>query len=89
MDLYYKEAITWSVITSAEFSSRYYGKGFLFDHAAASYFAKDNLKENYILGFLNTTISQYMLNVYNPTLNTGADILLRMPVILKIIEGRK
>lgn len=44
MDLYFKDAITWSVITSENFSSRYYEKGFLFDHAAASFFCYEKKK---------------------------------------------
>lgn len=83
MNLYYKEALTWSVITSGTFSSRYYGNGFLFDHAAASYFTNSNISKMCILGFLNSKIAQYILNIINPTLNTGADVILRFPIIKK------
>lgn len=80
MNLYYKEALTWSVITSGLFSSRYYGNGFLFDHAAASFFVNNNDNRNNVLAFLNSKVCQLMLNIINPTLNTGADVLLRMPI---------
>ena len=80
LDLYYKEAITWSVITSATFSSRYYGEGFLFDHAAASYFASPETSKYCVLGYLNTKVTQFSLNILNPTLNTGADVLLKFPL---------
>ena len=82
MDLYYKPALTWSVITSGLFSCRWYGKGFLFDHAAASYFVFNKKYEKYLLGFLDSCISQLILKIINPTLNTGADVLCKFPVIL-------
>jgi len=80
MDLYYKPAITWSVITSALLSSRYYDEGYLFDHAAASLFVNLEQNKRFVLGFLNTNIAQYLLNIINPTLNTGAEIILKLPL---------
>ena len=82
MDLYFKPAITWSVITSGNFSSRYYGEGFLFDHAAASLFVNQSVPEKYILAFINSKVAQEILNMINPTINTGADVILRLPIYL-------
>lgn len=79
MDLYYKPAITWSAITSGLFNSRYYDSGFLFDHAAASLFMYDKDNTFSMLGFLNSKPCQYILNMLNPTINTGADVVLRIP----------
>lgn len=83
MNLYYRPAITWSAITSFKFNSRYYGKGFLFDHAAASLFVEDQVLEKNILGYLNTKVAQYILDILNPTINTGADSVLKMPLLDK------
>lgn len=88
MNLYYKAAITWSVITSSIFSSRYYGTGFLFDHAAASYFCEGNVSEQCVLAFLNSKVAQFMLNIINPTINTGADVLLKLPFIDEIKNNK-
>lgn len=87
MDLYYKSAITWSAITSSLFNSRYYGNGFLFDHAAASLFLNDLTNVNYILGLLNTKVAQYILSMINPTINTGADVVAKIPI--KFIDENK
>lgn len=84
MDLYYQEAVTWSAITSALLNSRYYGKGFLFDHAAASLFSNDINKKEFFLGFLNTKVAQELLLLINPTLNTGADVVAKLPIIFKL-----
>ncbi len=82
MHLYYQPAITWSVITSGKFNSRFYGKGFLFDHAAASMFMNNKNYEDYVLGFLNTIAAQEIMNIMNPTLNTGAEVVLKMPLLI-------
>lgn len=87
MDLYYKSAITWSAITSSLFNSRYYGNGFLFDHAAASLFLNELTNVNYILGLLNTKVTQYILSMINPTINTGADVVAKIPI--KFIDENK
>ena len=82
MDLYYKPAITWSAITSGLFNARYYGIGNLFDHAAASLFLNDESLQTAVLGFLNTNACQYIIHMLNPTMNTGADIVTRIPIYL-------
>ena len=79
MNLYYRPAITWSAITSALFNARVYGVGFLFDHAAASLFIHNKEDEYFALGYLNTNVGQYILSMINPSINTGADDVSRMP----------
>lgn len=80
LDLYYKPAITWSVITSSKFNCRFYGNGFLFDHAAASLFVNNIEDRSYFLGFMNSNTFNYILGMINPTMNTGADVVLRLPI---------
>ncbi len=81
IDLYYRPAITWTVLTTGKFCARYYGKGFLFDHAAASLFTNET-NYPYYLGFMNTRVANYILDMINPTLNTGADVVLKLPIIV-------
>lgn len=80
MYLYFKPALTWSAITSGMFNARYYEKGFLFDHASASLFMNDNNLEKYILALLNSNLGQFILSIINPTINTGADVVSKVPV---------
>ena len=63
------KALTWSKITSGTFSSRFCKGGFLFDDAAAICYNKNISILKYCLGFLNSTVAQFTLNVLNPTLN--------------------
>ena len=79
MDLYYKPGISWNAITSTKFSSRYYGKGALFEHASCSLFS-DN--KEYILALLNSNVFSYIMKILNPTINTGADVVSAVPLIL-------
>lgn len=80
MNLYYKPALTWTVLTTGKFCARYYGKGFLFDHAAASLFPHKKDLYPFMLGYMNTNVANYILDMINPTLNTGADVVMRMPM---------
>lgn len=89
LNLYFRRAITWSVITSSAFSSRRYDEGFLFDHAAASYFVKKEEEELGVLGYLNSKVAQFTLNIINPTINTGADVLLKFPLPREITKNKK
>lgn len=81
LNYYYKPGLTWTVLTTGKFCVRYYGKGFLFDHAAASLFSNDSNDELSSIAYMNTKVADFILNLINPTLNAGADVILRMPFI--------
>lgn len=82
MNLYFRPAITWNAISSGNFSSRYYGKGFLFEHAAASLFVNNKYNKEDFLAFLNTSVFNYILKILNPTLNTGAEVVSSVPILI-------
>lgn len=82
MNLYYKPAITWNAICSGKLSCRYYDKGFLFEHAAASLFVNSNYRFESFLAYLNTPVFQSILGILNPTLNTGAEVVSSIPIII-------
>lgn len=76
---YLKPCITWSDITSAQFSGRYCEGGFLFDVKGSSGFPNvDELL--YVLGFLNSKISQKCIKTLNPTITTQVGDMARIPV---------
>ena len=76
---YFQPAITWSDITSAAFSGRYCEKGFIFDIKGSSGFPEDD-KIFYILGFLNSSVSQKCIKILNPTVTTQVGDMARIPV---------
>lgn len=78
---YFKSGITWSDITSGSFSGRYCENGFLFDVQGSSSFPEES-KIMYVLGFLNSSVSQELLKMLNPTLHTQVGDLSRLPLVV-------
>ena len=76
--LYFHEGLTWNEVTSDSFSSRYYPQGLLFEHSGVSLFTESKLMK-YYLGFLNTPILSSYLNLLNPTLHNGAEVVAKVP----------
>lgn len=78
---YFKSGITWSDITSGSFSGRFCENGFLFDVQGSSSFPKKDILL-YVLGFLNSSVSQELLRMLNPTLHTQVGDLSRLPLVV-------
>ena len=78
---YFKEAVTWSLITSGGFSIRYREKGGIHDVSGMSAFTEDNRKLKYILGLMGTKISDYVFKMFNPTVNLQVGDFNNFPVI--------
>ena len=83
LNYFFKPAITWSDTTSANFSGRYCEKGFIFDIKGSSGFPKEkDLK--YIIGLLNSGVSQAFIKILNPTITTQVGDMSRIPVTLDV-----
>lgn len=80
-EYYFKEAITWSLITSGGFSIRYRESGSIHDVSGMSAFSEDKLRLKYILGIMGTKISNFVFNMLNPTVNLQAGDFNNFPVI--------
>jgi len=78
---YFKEAITWSKVTSGGFSIRYREKGSIHETAGMSVFSSDNKRLKYILGIISTKLSNYIFNIFNPTINLNTGDFELFPVI--------
>ncbi|EMA6342982.1 BREX-1 system adenine-specific DNA-methyltransferase PglX [Bacillus cytotoxicus] len=78
--LYFKNAITWSALTSSKTSFRYSNYHAIFDSAGSSMFP-DEINIKYYLALLNTKIVYDLLNMINPTLNFGAGTVGKIPII--------
>lgn len=77
---YYKPGITWSGVGQSIFGCRCYDTGFIFDSGANGFFVYD--KENYYFfaGCLNSNVTDYILKILNPTINTGSGTINRIPI---------
>ncbi len=77
-EYYFKEAVTWSFISSSRFGVRYSPTGSIFDVAGSSLFG-DNLE--YVLGFLGSKVAFYLLQLINPTMNYQIRDIKALPYI--------
>jgi type II restriction/modification system DNA methylase subunit YeeA len=79
-DYYFKESLTWSAVTSGKFSMRYVPKGFAFDQKGP--ILTSNEKDLYtLLGFMNSTIVQDLLDAISPTLDYSQGPISKIPSI--------
>ena len=79
IESYFKESISWSKVSSSNFSMRFYQKGLLFADAGMSYFSNENLK--YILGLSNSKLINKILSLLSPTLNFEVGHISNIPII--------
>jgi type II restriction/modification system DNA methylase subunit YeeA len=83
-EVYFKPAITWSKISSGNFSMRKMGVGHLFDISGCCAFDIENL--DYILAFSNSIICTKILQVISPTLNFEVAHIKSLPIVFKEVE---
>ena len=80
-NLYFKPLITWSAVSTGRFSCRICDGGALFDSGGSSIFVNHDLY--YILGLLNSKVSQYYLDISNATINYQPGDVAGIPIILQ------
>ena len=74
-------SISWTSISGGSPSFRF-GKNDVAESAGMSYFLKDKSNILYSLGFLNSRVSQFLLQILNPTVNYTAGTIESLPLIL-------
>ena len=82
-DYYFKEAITWPLITSGGLSVRYREYGSIHDVSGMSAFSNNRSSILYILGLLNTPVGNNILKILNPTINSQVGDFQHIPIIFK------
>lgn len=86
---YFREGITWTKLSSSNFSVRYKNNGFVFDDTGRSAFIKDNTVNKYITSFLCSKLSFIFLSYLNPTMTfTNEDISI-LPIIFSKNQSTK
>ncbi|MEK4216294.1 restriction endonuclease [Bacillus wiedmannii] len=79
---YYREGVNFSGSSSKGTSFRYMPKGNMFDNDAPLIFPKEDLNINYLIGFINTKLSSYIIRCLNPTVKTQVGDIKRVPFTL-------
>ena len=80
-DLYFRPLISWSKVTSGNFSVRSYPAGFIFADAGMSIFSEFPDVLGSMLGALNTNVTEQLAAAISPTLNYEVGIIRQLPFI--------
>lgn len=86
--LWWKQGISWNLICSKKQSFRLYNDDEIFNLAAPTLFFKNSDNILYSLGLFNTPISEYIIKLVNPTLNSNIGDILSIPYIIDDKKGR-
>ena len=79
---YFREAITWTEVSTGMFSCRYVPEGVLFGNGGpVSFFYNDYLK--YTLGFMNSKVVMGIMAYLAPTINYGPEQIKKLPIIIE------
>jgi hypothetical protein len=78
-DFYFQSGVTWSKISSGNFSARLQPQGFIFSDAGMTcYPPSDKLQK--VLAVLNAKVCRILLSAINPTINFQVGDIERLPV---------
>lgn len=81
--IWFREGVSWNHVTSIErFAARYLPDNMLFETAAPSIFFKDHETLLWVIGYLNTYVSEKILKLINPTMCTNVGDITMQPLIL-------
>jgi type II restriction/modification system DNA methylase subunit YeeA len=78
-EFYFKEGVSYSSITSSNFSARFVNKGCLFDSGGSTIFTNNDKITFNVLGILNSKILPVYMSVFNSTLNFQPGDIARIP----------
>ena len=79
-DYFTKEGLTWSTVSSSNFSVRDFKEGFIFDNGGCCIFSEKIIKME-LLALLNTKIFNKLFSEINPTINFQSGEISKVPVI--------
>lgn len=87
---YFKKGVTWSGMSSSFVSFRFSDPGFVFDSNKGPmiFHESDDYDFPFLLGFLNTKPTNYILNVVNPTVSTQIGDIVNLPSPNKSLKER-
>ncbi|WP_125584598.1 hypothetical protein [Lacticaseibacillus jixianensis] len=78
---YFREAITWSLITSGGFSMRFREPGSIHDVSGMSAFSDSHENLLLIMAVMNSKVGNYVLKMLNPTINLQVGNFSSFPVV--------
>lgn len=79
----FKKGLTWSGISSGNFSVRYVPANSMFDAKGPMGFAKDTNELESHIAFLNSTVTNHLMKMLAPTLDFKLGHILKLPITKK------
>ena len=79
-DFEFKESITWSDINSSNFSARIHESGLISNNVGKRAYFEDKNDLLYNLGYLNTNLCQFLLNLIIPTIHFDVGYVGKIPI---------
>lgn len=80
-NFYFKEGLSWSALSSGEFSLRRQPKGFIFADKGQAMFPKSGWEWPALLGIMNSKVVSRFLAALSPTLDFNVGYIAKVPVI--------
>ena len=85
---FFRPHISWTLVSSGVFSARYFENGFLLDTASnCLYYDTSKEKAMYALGYLNSIVASFNLDLLNPTINMSCGVLGNLPYMETNVEA--
>lgn len=81
-DLFLLDAITWGYISSYKLSTRYLGKGFLYNNKGPACFIKNSENLYYLLGLTNSKVVETIMKFLAPTLDFKPGNIKKIPITI-------
>lgn len=81
-EYYFYASYTWSSVSSGDPSFRYSPEGSISGSGGYSIFLSQpiSVQDKCLLGFLNSTVANFLLKILNPTINLGAGDIQNLPL---------
>lgn len=83
---YFKEGISWTVVTSKVCFRRYY-QGHIFSNSGQSVISDNSVLLDYLTAVLNSRISEMVLAMISPTLGFESGYVNKVPVVIDKTES--
>ena len=85
-DYYFQSMAAWGLISSAKPSFRYIERGFLIGNSGPCITESNSILE--VLAAVNSTVGEYVLSLFCPTINFSPGDLSKLPVLTSLEENR-
>ena len=79
-EFYFKNGLTWSSLSSSDFSLRDNSYGYLFDTKGQMLFTNNEHDKKKLLGLLNSKVARYYLEALSPTLDFNGGVVSKIPI---------